>query len=242
MITLHKATYGGIDWHDSNTRIKFLCSEPNNYDFGTLDNAKQAMIEDIVSQYPYEEERIRKAFETNEEIEFPAKVNIYDKTGNKIGFDYGEIYNYNGKIHYESTVIINPSKLEFCQDFGFGQVDYIITYYIEEVKNPVYAVIENFLAVTKGVPTVERIYHKPFASYEEAKEYMSSLKAHTDYDTEIYIACFDADAVNKEWYEYQLKVIKLLEDNKELSLYDDTFSPFVKVHYEKLAEVLKALV
>lgn len=235
MIVVEKMIYGGIDWHDSSTKKNFLYSKPSNFSFSSKEVAKQAIIEDMVSEFPYIEKEIRNAFETGERIEIPTKVNIYDNDGNKIGFDYGETIDDNGgKTYYESSIVLEPEKLEYCHYYSFGQLEYIISYFITEIEKPIYVVIENFLAVAKGVPSTDRIYTKPFSNYTEAEAYMSNFKAHEGYRTQVYIACFDLDNINQDWYKDQLDVIELLESNKELSLYDDTFSPYAEEHYENL--------
>ena len=238
MITLKRSTYGGIDWHDSKTTIAFVLAEDGGYDHLSEDNARIAMRNNIISQFPEEAEKILKAFETNKPVEFPIKAGHYDANGEYIEDSYGEVIVENGKTYYEASVKVNPEKLKVSTEYYFGQINFCTYYYIEEVKNPVYAVIENFLAVTKGVPSIERMYHKPFNTLEEAEAYKEQLKPHENYNTEVYIAVFDLDNINQDWYNNQIKVIEILEQKPEL-LYADSFNPYVKAHYENVKEETK---
>lgn len=233
MYIVRRENYGGIDWHDSCTTVDYV--KPNNDTFGydDYDTAKAAIINHMISIFPYEEQTIRNAFATGENTEFPAKVNHYDNKGNIIDFDYGETETYDGIEYHESTVKINPEKLNYTQDFLYGQVDYHIYYTITEIQNPVYAVIENFLAIRKGIDSIERMYHRPFDSYQNALQYMNNFKPHSGYRVQMYIACFDMNNVKHEWFNLQMQIIDILEKNPDL-LYDDTFSPFSQKHLENI--------
>lgn len=233
MIVIKKDRYGGIDWHDSHSTFEYIKPSENNFGYASIEDAKKAIIEDIVKEFPDEEEKIREAFVSGKDVTFPIKINKYDEKGNIIGFDYGDTDVYEGQTYYEASVTIIPSKWECIEEYMFGQIDYHIYYTIQELENPTYAVIENFLAITKGVPNVERIYHRPFESYAEAKAYLDSFKPHEEWNVQMYIACWDINKINKEWYDLQLKVIDILDTNPEL-LYDNSFSPYVKQHYENL--------
>lgn len=235
MITLKKSTYGGFDWHDSTTTTAFILTEDGSYDHLSEDGARKAMINDIVAKYPEEAEKILKAFETNKSITFPIKTGHYDTNGEYIEDSYGEVIVEDGKTYYEDSVTVSPEELEVSTEYCFGQVEYWTYYYIKEIENPVYAVIENFLAVTKGVSSIERMYHRPFSTLKEAESYKAQLKLHNKWDTEVYIAVFDLDKINQDWYKNQLKVIEVLEKQPEL-LYADSFSPWAETHYENIKE------
>jgi hypothetical protein len=237
MITLKKNTYGGIDWHDSKTTVTFILTENGSYDHLSEDNAKKAMMNHIISQFPEETEKIIKAFEINEPVEFPIKIGHYDANGEYIEDSYGEVITENDKVYYEDVVTIYPKELKVYTEYMFGQVSYSTYYYIEEVESPVYAVIENFLAVTKGVSSIERIYCEPFKTLEEADAYKTQFKRHDNFTTEVYIAVFDLDKINQKWYKNQLKVIEILKKQPGL-LYDNTFSPWAETHYENLIKKL----
>lgn len=232
MITIKKNTYGGFDWHDACTRTEFLMNG-KSFDFSSKENAQKAVIENIISEYPYAEQDIRKAFETGEELEFPAKVPVYDDNNAITGYEDCATDIFDGKVYHELHVYINPKELSFTSDYLYGQVSYNTHYYIEEVQNPSYMVIENFLAVTKGVPSVERTYHEPFKELSEAKAYKESLKPHDKYSSEVYIACVDIDKINEVWLDNQRKAFNFFKERPEY-LYDETFSPWAEHHYENI--------
>ena len=109
MITLKKCTYGGIDWHDSKTMIAFILTEDGSYDHLSEDNARMVMRDNIISQFPDEAEKIIKAFETNEPVEFPIKVGHYDANGEYIEDSYGEVIVEGSKTYYEDSVTVTSN-------------------------------------------------------------------------------------------------------------------------------------
>ena len=236
MFIIRKETYGGIDWHDSCTTVDYIKPNDNEYGYDSTKSANKAIINDLVAKYPYAEQEIRNAFATSKYTEFPAKVNQYDNNGNIIGMDYGTPETYDGQTINESTVRIWPKELKYNQDYVYGQVDYHTYYTIVEIKQPIYAVIENFLAIRKGIDSIERMYHKPFESYQDALQYMNNFKPHSDYRVQIYIACFDMNSVKQEWFDSQMQIIEKLEKNPDL-LYDKSFSPFTLKHYENITQL-----
>lgn len=239
MITLHKSTYGGMDWHDSKMTIDYIKPSDEEYGYETTDDVYKALINDIVKEHPYAEDMIRNAFATNKPVTFPTKCPKYNEAGDIIDYElFGKVTHDGKHTYYESSVKINPEQLTCYMELLYGQFTYSTTYYITELKTPVYAVIENFLSVTKGVPSIERMYHRPFDSYAEAKAYMDKFIPHENYSTQVYIACFDVDTVKKEWYDLQIKIIEILENSENSNLlYDsDTFSPYAKYHYDNLTK------
>lgn len=233
MYTVMLMRYGGIDWHDADTAIEYVRPDDNCFGFNDKASAESALIDHIVSIFPYEEEKIRNAFATGSSCKFPAKENIYDKNGECIGNDYEKTI-YNNEVIYSSTVLLDPNTHSLIQDFCFGQIDYSTTFYITEITNPVYFVIENFLAPFKGHPSIERTYHHYFTNLDDAKKYLSELKPHDKYNTQIYIACEDENGFNKKWYEMQCAVIDKVNNDPEL-LYAESFHPMTDIHLKHLS-------
>lgn len=231
-------TYGGIDWHDSCTRTNYIKPSEDKFGFDTYEDAHRALIESIVQIYPEHESKIRSAFATGQEISFPIPVEEccqeppYDVISKR---DPEVITDNDGKTYYENEVCIIPSELKICTDYMFGQVSYVAYYKIKELKNPVYAVIENFLAPTKGVDSVERMYHKPFATVKEANDYIKSAIFHENtHRVQIYIAVFDTDTVNKKWLDLQYQIIELMDKFDDDMIHDDSFCLYSKTHLENL--------
>lgn len=151
-----------------------------------------------------------------------------------------EFIDNNGKVTHENEVTLSineKGELIIVNDYMWGQVSYKSTYVINEVKNPVYAVIENFLSPSKYYDCIERLWHEPFATYKEAITYKASFVPHEDWDTDVYIACLDLDEINKDWYNAQLNIITLLEQNC-LDIYDSTFSPWTTEHEKRINALL----
>lgn len=236
MFTCKVDTYGGMDWHDSCTRTEYIKSSENEFGFDSYKEAKEALINDIIKTFPKHEDLIRKSFDKEECITFPVQIEKEDPLTHKvIKKDPEKIIDENGIVYYENEVTLDPSQMKLKMEYMFGQVNYSSYYKINEVKHPVYAVIENFLAPFKGIPSVERMYHKPFDSVKEASDYIKHTKFHTKtHNVQVYIAVFDLNKVNTEWYENQLQVIDLMGQFKKDMILDNSFRIYPESHIEAL--------
>lgn len=159
----------------------------------------------------------------NETYRFPllilenGKV-IFPEEYKDIWESYGEIKGYSLELYY----------------YG-GQVSYLTDYEISDIpqEQVCYLVEEHFHAYTKGVPLVERFYHKPFRELKEAEGYLETLSRH-DEDSEISIQVYDLQAISStEWFQSNMEVIELSSEDAEKG-----YAVFVKSHMENLKKML----
>ena len=98
---------------------------------------------------------------------------------------------------------------------------------------------EDFLAPTKGVDLVERLYHDIFDDLEAAQNYAENLKLHEfKYSTSIvtFLVCNKGNVTQTEWYQLQKEAMQLMEEKGQTYL-DDSFHIFVKCHIESLKKL-----
>lgn len=224
MYIVERHSYGGIDWHDSCTKIvPIKINEQHLY--ASQSSAIQAVVQDVIALYPNFEVEIKHAFDTNQMFHSPLPLENGDDC---------EIFVEKDKVFYEREISINPETMSIQVSYYFGQYECITSYIVKEVVQPKYFVIENFLVPKKGIPSVERLYHQPFDTLEEAKNFLIQLKPHSGIcKSEINIFCNDVDALNQKWFQLQMECIRLLK-LKGVSIYDDKFDIFTEKHIENL--------
>ena len=235
------STYGGMDWHDSRT-IHEQVKSNGSYDIRE-EMVPEAIADDIAKDFPYVEnirERVLQALSEKSCFRFAIKFEGKDNTGNTVYEDCGT-YEADGKIYYENEAAFDGGKLTLRQDYAYGQVSYTTTYYVEDIPDDQlgYIVTEDFLAPTKGVDLVERLYHDIFDELEAAQNYADNLKLHEfKYPTSIvtFLVCNKESVLQTEWYQQQKEAMQLMEEKGQTYL-DDSFHIFVKYHIESLKKL-----
>lgn len=242
---IKESRYGGIDWHDSNTKSVQLTYNgefdiPNDK---LLEVVVNKIVEDWNKSVNLSKEEfastIKKAFTGTEPITIP----LLDENGNESEKD-----DSSGTIYYENSLTFHPMEKEnknsiyrYDEDYWWGQCSYIVRYYKQEIEDPCYIVQENFLAPTKGCDSVERIYVDVFTSLEEAKKYFETMSIHDkNYNPmgsrkELLITSYKY-VTGTDWYKLNMKAIKLMEE-KNKNPFDDSFHIFVKGHIESLEKL-----
>ncbi len=215
---IKKISYGGIDWHDSYrtiTQIKW------NKQFEIpASKVTDCIVNDIMQKVPYlDPVDFYNAVLRNKTYRFPllilenGKV-VFPEEYEDIWESYGEIEGYSLKRYY----------------YG-GQALYLTDYEISDIpqEQVCYLVEEHFYAYTKGVPLVERFYHRPFKELKEAEAYQRTLKKH-DERSEVSIQVYNLQEISStEWLRANMEVIELsLEDAEK------NYAVFVKNHIENL--------
>jgi hypothetical protein len=97
-------------------------------------------------------------------------------------------------------------------------------------------VTEDFLAPSKGVPVVQRMYHDIFDGQDAAQGYAESLRLHEfQYPASIaaFLVCNKEKVTHGEWYRLQREAMELMEEKGQTPL-DSSFHIFVKAHIENL--------
>ena len=232
------STYGGMDWHDSRT-IHEQVKSNGSYNIRE-EMVPEAIADDIAKDFPYVEnirERVLQALSEKSSFRFVIKSEGKDNTGNTVYEDCGT-YEADGKTYYENEAAFDGGKLTLSQDFAYGQVSYTTTYYVEDIPDDQlgYIVTEDFLAPSKGVDLVERLYHDIFDELEAAQNYADNLKLHEfKYPTSIvtFLVCNKESVLQTEWYQQQKEAMQLMEEKGQTYL-DDSFHIFVKCHIENL--------
>ena len=147
----------------------------------------------------------------------------------------------NGQTYLEQEAVFDGSELTLSRDYAFGQVSYITTYYVEDIPDDQlgYIVTEDFLAVTKGVDLVERLYHDIFDELEAAQDYADNLKLHGfkhPISIVTFLVCNKESVLQTEWYKQQKEAMRLMEE-KDQTYLDDSFRIFAKHHIENLKKL-----
>ncbi len=235
------STYGGIDWHDSHTIYEQL---RNNGSFNIVaEQVPETIADDIAKDFPYVEnirENILQALAQKTCFQFAIKAEETDSEG-KITYKDGESCEMNGQTYLEQEAVFDGSELTLSRDYAFGQVSYITTYYVEDIPDDQlgYIVTEDFLAVTKGVDLVERLYHDIFDELEAAQDYADNLKLHGfkhPISIVTFLVCNKESVLQTEWYKQQKEAMRLMKE-KDQTYLDDSFRIFAKHHIENLEKL-----
>ena len=235
------STYGGIDWHDSHTIHKQL--EINgSYNIG-IGLIPEAIADDIVRDFPYVEdlrEKILQALSEKICFQFDFKDMETDSAGN-VTYRDSPTFEGDGRIYYEREAVFDGSKQALTRNYAFGQISYTTTYHVEEIPDDQlgYIVTEDFLAPSKGIPLVQRLYHDIFDGQDAAQSYAKSLRLHEfKYTTSIvtFLVCNKKKVSQDEWYLQQKEAMRLMEEKGQTYL-DDSFHIFTRCHIESLKKL-----
>ena len=235
------STYGGIDWHDSHT-INEQLKINGSYNIEE-EMVPEAIADDITKDFPYVEdirEKILQALSEKSCFRFAIKEAETDREGN-VTYKDCETSEFDGQTYLEREAVFDGSKRTLRRDYAFGQVSYITNYYVEDIPDDQlgYIVTEDFLAPTKGVPLVQRLYHDIFDDQDAAQSYAENLKLHDfKYSTSIvtFLVCNKRNVTRQEWYQQQKEAMQLMEEKGQTYL-DDSFQIFAKCHIENLKKL-----
>ena len=234
------ATYGGIDWHDSRT-INEQLKRNGSYN---IDEAlvPEAIADDIARDFPYVEgirEKVLQALSEKSCFQLMIKSEEKDNDGN-VTYQECETFEANGKI-FENEAAFDGNAQALTRDYAFGQVSYITTYHTEDIPDEQlgYTVTEDFLAPSKGVPLVSRLYHDIFDELEAAQRYAENFRLHElKYPKSIVtlLVCNKEKTTQTDWYRQQKEAMRLMEE-MGVTYLDESFSIFTQRHMENLKEL-----
>ncbi len=244
---------GGFDWHDIYTANKSLQSKNNNYLFDNKEDYIKAINEDVIGFAESEEDKelFKKALKDHSVVTIPEAITTQSVTVKTVDKNHhylldakeGNVQNSTGEITMDATKDIPTIDTTYY----YGQFEYNTRYYIEEIKKPLYMVVENFFCPFKGCDSVERLYHKPFLSLEDAVNFRNTFKfkvengakPHEDnyYDGQVYISVIDEDnAKSNKWFKKQMEVMDMCND-LGVDIYNpETFGVPVEYHLDRLTE------
>lgn len=195
---IKRISYGGMDWHDSYetiTQIKW-----NKHFEIPASKVTDCILNDIMQEIPYLDPiDFYNAVLRNKTYRFPLLILesgkiLFPEEYEGIWDSYGEIKGYSLKLHY----------------YG-GQASYMIDYVISDIPQEqiCYLVEEHFYAYAKGIPLVERFYHRPFKKLKEAKAYLKTLNKH-DERSKISIHVYNLQEISStKWFQSNMAVIEL---------------------------------
>lgn len=211
--------YGGMDWHDCKMIIKQM-KWNGQFDIPET-KIIDCIVDDIIEEIPYLDPlEVYAAVIKNQSYNFPLlylsndKVVYPEEQEDGCWDSYGEI---KGQSFNEY----------FCQ----GQVSYQTNYEISDIPEDqiCYIVEEHFHAPTKGVPLVERFYHEPFRTLEEAEDCLEKSKKHSS-ESDISIHVYNLQEIGStDWFQANMEVIRLAKGDTEKE-----YAVFVQAHLEHL--------
>lgn len=199
MKIVEKSIFRGMDWHDSYILTQYLTGK-NGYDVSGEDCRELIArdVESLLSEYSY--------FSWAPFIE---KI--------KQGVDFKETY---GCETTEVTLGCKNGKVEVLTSYLW--FSHNVRYYIKEIREPVYAAVEEFYAPYKAVCTIQRTYWPLFGSYAEAEkalekipdrpEYLSTGKLVLIYDK----SDFEPGKNAEYWLRANLRDVEIRKENPEL--------------------------
>ena len=226
-------SYGGFDWHDihSENHQMLVDGRPE------IKDIKTAIIDDVCTRFHFaDREKVEYAFDHPFSGGYQAPVSVF-------------VTDLNGKTHEEllnTTVFIGYEEGCFCTiiEHQYSERVFYEVSNIDE-ENSLFIPIHMYVHGLKYGNTIERFYHKPFASYEEACQYRDNwnelkiqkehLLAYQDDATEVLV--FDAEDVKnsciKDWYEYNLRIVDMMESLGE-TVESENFSIAPETHLQQL--------
>jgi hypothetical protein len=241
---ISKNIYEGIDWHDKTT---YEYQVGINGDYNTKDvvipddKINDVILKNIIKSltrdgvFPYNLEKIKEVLfdetKTKKYVEpEPNASEFKDDNGEIFYSDDISFYWYD----FKGNKLFSIGRTAWC-----GQWESTTHYYLDpEPINKGYMVTERFGCPAKGTPTVERLFHDVFDTYEEAKTYFDAFEClnqeKTRFGSEKQIAICDKDKIKEtEWYRLNKEAATLMRE-KGVSKEDDTFSIFVETHIKHL--------
>lgn len=212
MRTISYSEYGGMDWHDCCETTDFL-EENGSFSIVNPDTVIAKHLYRLMTEIQsdtFEKDVLTKSVRLQN---IPSYDEVYKavRDGKEIYLTSPEETDQYGTA-CELDFRYKNKKVTYC--YGFGQVNYSGEYITEIIPDDKvqYLVVENFLAPTKGVPSVQRFYHKPYETEAEAKKAKESFVLHESHGSRVEILVSDKDKdAEKEWYKKNLQAIELAE-------------------------------
>lgn len=221
---------GGIDWHDYRTTETFL-QENGKYEIQDAEGViaghiHQELSDMVIDTQHNGKTRLRDIPDTE-----TIKAYIQNKEPFTVTSENGDL-----------EASWHPEKSKLIQYYMFGQVTYDLDYGIKNIapEDVIYFAVENFLAISKGIPSIQRFYRKPFTDLETARTALKELRTHdgrcpNGIVKELLIA--DRNEITQtDWYKFNMQVIDILTAHPELDT-EDNFECNVIAHIEKLEKI-----
>lgn len=231
--------YGGLDWHDCHTiteQLKF-----NNKFEIPKEKILDVVIDYICSNYKIglSKEELKNKYQEFLDTKISIEIPILQDDGSMPEI----IEDENGRYCEQAIYFIEKEGyvVSLEEVYCFGQISFHVNFKEEVIDDPCYLVYENFLAPTKGVDSIERMYRDFFENYDEAESYFDNLKLHNaNYSTfgivkEIRITS-KKYIVGTKWYQLNMKANKLMNETQQTP-YSKSFTVFVESHIKKLEEL-----
>ncbi len=205
--------YGGVDWHDSR-EITDQLEEDGTFSINNPEEVIAKHMYGLISGMCCETEKQGVVIRRTQLESYPSYEDVLEAVvnGKKIFLTSPEEIDQYGSAH-ELEFTYDPEKNSVYYYYGYGQVDYHGTYDVSDIPddNVHYIVVENFLAPTKGVPTIQRMFHEPYSTESEARTAKDELKLHDNYDTRAEILVTDKESdIRNVWYDRNIRLVELM--------------------------------
>lgn len=200
--------YGGMDWHDCSTTTKML-REKGSY---AVTNPLACIAEDIHETLS----NLRIDYSNQNSIRLESVPSVSEIL--KYLEDGSGFYLHNeteDSVFYQLEASWIPN--EMALDLQLDQCSYKQTYTIRHIDeaNVRYFVTENFHAISKGIPTIERFYSRPVTDLTEAQKLYNEIPLHSElslYGSDKELIVFDISCIAESaWYKTNMQIIALLE-------------------------------
>lgn len=204
---LYKEHIGGVDWHDKYVVEQPIC-EMSEVD---VEKFKEIIFHDILTSYPGIDENVVKEVlnGTIEKYCFVEEMQNGKETGHFLTLEdtqksceYWEIR----LLEKKSTTIFQEVLVTFLSQF-----QYDVVYWVEEINNPKYFVIETLGAPYKGCMEVRKILAGPFDTREMANVAKTTVTKH-EYEEVQDVDVFGIDILAptaQKWLKYANEIFEL---------------------------------
>lgn len=228
---LQTSTFSGIDWHDMCTHNNQILENGSP----VISDVRKTIIDMVCSDY----ERF-----LGTDIKRRKIADVYD----------GVLGEYTLETSESSTLTIGYSKDVPPVFYAELESQFEVkTYYdVSEIddKDVVYLPVMEYRNGLKYGDTVERFFHEPFATYEEALDFIDKTKRSDDI-TKDHIRCglncppvlrydnyqvfvFDKNELKEnKWFKLNMQAIELMRE-QGINEYDDSFRQSIRVHLSEL--------
>lgn len=204
---LYRELISGVDWHDMAMIEQPMCEMPDKNE----EKVKEMIFNDIVTHYPGIDENAVKAVlngtmdkycfigEQKDGVATERFVTLEDA---KNSWEYWELF----LREKNDTSVFQEVRVSFQSQF-----EYNVTYWVDEISNPKYFVVETIGAPFKGCMEARKILAGPFDTREEANATKDTVQKH-EYDGAQDVDVFGIDISKpsaQEWLNCASEILEL---------------------------------
>ena len=204
---LYRENISGVDWHDMAMIEQPMCEMSDKNE----KKVKEIIFNDIITHYPGIDENAVKAVLNGtmdnycfieEQKDGVATGRFFTLEDIQNSWEYWEL----SLREKNNTSVFQEVRVSFLYQF-----EYNVTYWVDEISNPKYFVIETLGAPYKGCMEVRKILAGPFDTREEANVVKEIVTPH-EYDgaQDVDVFAIDISKQNaQEWLKYANEIFEL---------------------------------